>query len=226
MTSYLGEPAYEHGSRAATGALLVNLGTPDAPTPAAVRRFLAEFLWDPRVVEAPRWLWWLALHGVILRIRPSRSAHAYRQIWTPEGSPLLLHTRALVDRVRGTLQRHLPATVDAGNDVRLARHSRSARAAAQRRRAATRRAAAVPAVLGHDDGIGVRPRDVAAATLALGAGAALHRQLSRRTRLHRRDRDEHSRALADARTRAPAVLLPRHTRAATCSRAIRITANA
>jgi ferrochelatase len=114
MTSYLGEPAYEHGSRAATGALLVNLGTPDAPTPAAVRRFLAEFLWDPRVVEAPRWLWWLALHGVILRIRPSRSTHAYRQIWTPEGSPLLLHTRALVDRVRGTLQRHLPATVMLG----------------------------------------------------------------------------------------------------------------
>jgi protoporphyrin/coproporphyrin ferrochelatase len=114
MTSYLGEPAYEHGSRAATGALLVNLGTPDAPTPAAIRRFLAEFLWDPRVVEAPRWLWWLALHGVILRIRPSRSAHAYRQIWTREGSPLLLHTRALVDRVRGMLQRHAPAVVTLG----------------------------------------------------------------------------------------------------------------
>jgi ferrochelatase len=114
MTSYLGEPAYEHGSGAATGALLVNLGTPDAPTPAAVRRFLAEFLWDPRVVEAPRWVWWFALHGVILRIRPARSAHAYRQIWTPEGSPLLLHTRALVDGVRGALQRHLPATVVLG----------------------------------------------------------------------------------------------------------------
>ncbi len=114
MTSYLGEPSYEHGSGAATGALLVNLGTPDAPSPAAVRRFLAEFLWDPRVVEAPRWLWWLALHGVILRIRPARSAHAYGQIWTPEGSPLLLYTRALVDRVRGALLRHMPATVVLG----------------------------------------------------------------------------------------------------------------
>ena len=114
MTSYQGEPAFQHGNGAATGALLVNLGTPDAPTPAAIRRFLAQFLWDPRVVEAPRWLWWLALHGVILRIRPSRSAHAYRQIWTPAGSPLLLHTRALVDRVRDALERHLPATVVLG----------------------------------------------------------------------------------------------------------------
>jgi ferrochelatase len=94
--------------------LLVNLGTPDAPTPAAIRRFLAEFLWDPRVVEAPRWIWWLALHGVILRIRPPRSAHAYRQIWTPQGSPLLLHTRALVDRVRDALGSRMPATVVLG----------------------------------------------------------------------------------------------------------------
>ncbi len=114
MASYVGEPAYQHGSPAATGALLVNLGTPDAPTPAAVRRFLAEFLWDPRVVEAPRWLWWLALHGVILRIRPSRSAQAYRQIWTPQGSPLLVHTRALVDRVRGAVQSRLPMAVALG----------------------------------------------------------------------------------------------------------------
>jgi ferrochelatase len=114
MASYLGDPTYEHGSAAMTGALLVNLGTPDAPTPAAVRRFLAEFLWDPRVVEAPRWLWWLALHGFILRFRPARSAHAYRQIWTPQGSPLLLHTRALVERVRGNLQRQLPASVVLG----------------------------------------------------------------------------------------------------------------
>src|ERR1044071_4144824 len=114
MPSYLGEAAYEHGSAAATGALLVNLGTPDAPTPAAIRRFLAEFLWDPRVVEAPRWVWWLALHGVILRIRPARSAHAYRQIWTPQGSPLLLHTQALVDRIRDVLGRRVPATVALG----------------------------------------------------------------------------------------------------------------
>ena len=88
---------------AVLGVLLVNLGTPDAPTVPAVRRFLAEFLWDPRVVEVPRWLWWIALHGIILRVRPSKSVHAYRQIWTPAGSPLLLHSRALADAVQQLL---------------------------------------------------------------------------------------------------------------------------
>ena len=95
MPTYSGEPDYQHGSPERLGVLLVNLGTPDNPRPAAVRRFLAQFLWDPRVVEAPRWLWWLVLHGAILRIRPSRSAHAYQQIWTEQGSPLLLHSQAL-----------------------------------------------------------------------------------------------------------------------------------
>jgi ferrochelatase len=71
------------------GVLLTNLGTPDAPTPAAVRRYLAQFLWDPRVVELPRLLWWMILHGVVLRVRPRRSAHAYRKIWGDRGSPLL-----------------------------------------------------------------------------------------------------------------------------------------
>src|SRR5690606_39165783 len=81
------------------GLLLVNLGTPQAPRPAEVRRFLAQFLWDRRVIEAPRWLWWLALNGVILRIRPSRSAHAYQQIWTPAGSPLMVYSQALTGEV-------------------------------------------------------------------------------------------------------------------------------
>ena len=71
------------------GILLVNLGTPDAPTPVALRRYLGEFLADPRVTELPRWLWWLILHGVILRIRPRRAAKKYQTIWTENGSPLL-----------------------------------------------------------------------------------------------------------------------------------------
>jgi ferrochelatase len=78
-------PQVEHGR---IGVLLINLGTPDAPEPGAVRRYLAEFLTDPRVIEIPQWLWRPILHGIVLRLRPKKSAHAYRQVWTDEGSPL------------------------------------------------------------------------------------------------------------------------------------------
>jgi ferrochelatase len=80
MTRYLGEPDYQHGTEDKTGVLLVNLGTPDAPDAASVRRYLAQFLWDPRVIEVARPLWWLILHGVILRIRPRKSAEAYAKV--------------------------------------------------------------------------------------------------------------------------------------------------
>ena len=82
------EPAFVHGTAAKTAVVVCNLGTPAAPTPAAVRRYLAEFLSDPRVVEIPRLLWLPLLHGVILRVRPARSAKKYASIWTAEGSPL------------------------------------------------------------------------------------------------------------------------------------------
>ncbi len=108
MPSYEPTRDFEHGLSESTGVLLVNLGTPDAPTTGPVRRFLKEFLSDPRVVEYPRLLWWLILNGIILRIRPSRSARAYREIWTDEGSPLMLHTRALTDRVRARLEERAP----------------------------------------------------------------------------------------------------------------------
>jgi protoporphyrin/coproporphyrin ferrochelatase len=114
MPDYLGEASYQHGSPERLGVLIANLGTPDGPDPASVRRFLAEFLWDPRVVEAPRLLWWLALHGVILRFRPSKSAHAYQQIWTPEGSPLLVHSTALTKRIAEALQPAANAAVALG----------------------------------------------------------------------------------------------------------------
>jgi protoporphyrin/coproporphyrin ferrochelatase len=107
MTDYLGNPDYTHGSPARVGVLLVNLGTPDEPTTRAVRRYLAEFLWDPRIIEMPRVLWWLVLHGIILRVRPARSAHAYQKIWTPQGSPLLVESRALTEAVGQRLrERH------------------------------------------------------------------------------------------------------------------------
>jgi ferrochelatase len=88
---------------AAATVLLVNLGTPDAPTPAAVRRYLAEFLSDPRVIDLPRWLWLPLLYGVILRIRPRRSAHAYASIWTEQGSPLRVYSRSLTDQLDARL---------------------------------------------------------------------------------------------------------------------------
>lgn len=114
MPDYIGDSSFQHGSPDRLGVLLVNLGTPDGPDPGSVRRFLAQFLWDPRVVEAPRWLWWLALHGVILRIRPSKSAHAYQQIWTPTGSPLLIHSTALAKGVGDALRARLDAVVALG----------------------------------------------------------------------------------------------------------------
>jgi len=83
--------------------LLVNLGTPDAPEPGAVRRYLAEFLSDPRVIEIPQWLWRPILHGVILRTRPRKSAHAYRQVWTEEGSPLAAITRRQAEALQERL---------------------------------------------------------------------------------------------------------------------------
>jgi ferrochelatase len=115
MTAYRGEPGFSHDAAGALGILLTNLGTPAAPTTAAVRRYLAEFLWDPRVIEMPRALWWLILHGVILRVRPARSAAAYRKVWTAEGSPLLViarrQTRALQRLLAERLGRPVPVAL-------------------------------------------------------------------------------------------------------------------
>jgi ferrochelatase len=83
------------------GVLLINLGTPDAAEAGAVRRYLAEFLSDRRVVEIPRAIWKPILHGIILRTRPAKSAHAYRQVWTEEGSPLAAITRAQAEGLKG-----------------------------------------------------------------------------------------------------------------------------
>jgi ferrochelatase len=89
------------------GILLVNLGTPEAPTPEAVRRYLKEFLWDPRVIELPRPLWWMVLNGVILTTRPRKSAQAYKVIWTNQGSPLLSFSQALTTAVGQALRTKL-----------------------------------------------------------------------------------------------------------------------
>ncbi|NML14329.1 ferrochelatase [Azohydromonas caseinilytica] len=99
--------SFRHGTPERTAVLLVNLGTPDEPTPAALRRYLAEFLGDPRVVEIPRAAWLPILHGVILRTRPAKSAAKYASIWTPEGSPLAVWTQ----RQAAGLQQRLGAGV-------------------------------------------------------------------------------------------------------------------
>jgi len=97
------EPAFQHGQAERTAVLLCNLGTPDEPTAPALRRYLAEFLGDHRVVEIPRPIWWLILHGIILRTRPAKSARKYASIWTPEGSPLKVWTSRQATLLRGWL---------------------------------------------------------------------------------------------------------------------------
>ncbi len=103
MVSYSGNPEFNHSAPPSTGILVTNLGTPDAPTPTALRKYLAEFLSDPRIIETPRLLWWPILHGVILRLRPRRSAKAYRKVWTEAGSPLLVISEKQCEAIRSVL---------------------------------------------------------------------------------------------------------------------------
>ncbi|MCA9926180.1 MAG: ferrochelatase [Anaerolineales bacterium] len=103
MPNFTGQTSYEHGSIARIGVLLVNLGTPEAPTGKALRPYLREFLGDPRVIEYPRWLWWLILNGIILNVRPKKSAKLYASIWTDKGSPLLLYSQSIADKMQAEL---------------------------------------------------------------------------------------------------------------------------
>jgi ferrochelatase len=132
MTStprFSAEPAYSHGQPAKTAIIYCNLGTPQAPTATALRRYLAEFLSDPRVVEIPRFLWLLILHGIILRVRPAKSAHKYASIWTNEGSPLKVwtdkqsqHLQALFDpqhvQVRYAMRYGSPSVAEVLDDLK------------------------------------------------------------------------------------------------------------
>ncbi|MGQ0599780.1 ferrochelatase [Aquabacterium sp.] len=97
------EPEYQHGQAPRTGVLLVNLGTPESPTAGALRQYLAQFLADPRVVEIPRLVWMPILHGIILRVRPAKSAAKYASIWTKEGSPLRVWTQKQTTLLHGFL---------------------------------------------------------------------------------------------------------------------------
>lgn len=121
--NYTGLAGYSHDIPARTGVLLVNLGTPEAPTASALRPYLAEFLGDPRVIEYPRLLWKAILHGVILRVRPKRSAHAYAKVWTERGSPLRVGSEALAAALQAELDRRLPGPVSVALAMRYGRPS-------------------------------------------------------------------------------------------------------
>ncbi|MHB1677977.1 MAG: ferrochelatase [Sulfuriferula sp.] len=115
MPRYQLEPPHTHGIPAKTGILLINLGTPDAPTRLALKRYLKQFLSDPRVVEIPRLVWWLILNGIILQTRPDQSAKKYASIWdNREGSPLRFHTEKQAKLLQGWLGERIksPIVVD------------------------------------------------------------------------------------------------------------------
>ncbi|KRB83949.1 ferrochelatase [Noviherbaspirillum sp. Root189] len=114
------EPPYKHGTIARSAIVLVNLGTPDAPTTPAVRRYLRQFLSDPRVVEIPKAAWWFILNGIILPFRSSKSAAKYASIWTNDGSPLRVHTERQTSLLRGYLG-------ERGHDVQVAHAMRYGR---------------------------------------------------------------------------------------------------
>ena len=116
MPKFQGKSDYVHGSDSCLGVLITNLGTPEAPTVKAIRKYLAEFLWDPRVVEIPRPLWWLILYGFVLRIRPRQKAEDYEKIWTNQGSPLLVISK----QQRAALQLALDKTCTGPVQVELA----------------------------------------------------------------------------------------------------------
>ncbi len=106
MAKYIGNTGFKHDTGPCTGVLVTNLGTPDAPTPSALRRYLGEFLADPRIVEVPRFIWWFVLHGFILRTRPKHSAATYRKIWTKTGSPLLAISTKQAAAIQQYLDEH------------------------------------------------------------------------------------------------------------------------
>lgn len=116
MSYYNPEPPFSHGDQLKVGILIANLGTPDAPTAKALRPYLRQFLSDTRVVEIPRAIWWFILNGIILAIRPKKSAAKYAQVWTNEGSPLLVHAQKQTQLIRGFLAQKIksPFAVELG----------------------------------------------------------------------------------------------------------------
>ena len=116
MAYYNSEPPYQHGDQLKVGILLANLGTPDAADAKSLRRYLGQFLMDRRVVEIPRFIWCWILHCIILVVRPKKSAAKYAQVWTKEGSPLLVHAQKQAQLLRGYMAQKVksPFAVELG----------------------------------------------------------------------------------------------------------------
>lgn len=103
---FRGSENFSHRQQDKVGVLITNLGTPEAPEPKALRKYLAQFLSDTRVVEIPRLLWMIILHGIILRVRPKKSAEAYQEVWTDRGSPLMYYTEDQAQALQARLAEH------------------------------------------------------------------------------------------------------------------------
>ena len=116
MAYYKNEPSYTHGDQAKVGILLANLGTPDAPTAKALKKYLAQFLMDRRIVEIPRLIWACILYGIILVVRPKKSAEKYASVWTAEGSPLMVNAQKQTKLLRTVLESRIasPIAVELG----------------------------------------------------------------------------------------------------------------
>jgi len=106
MSKYSNDADYISNLNDSTGILVVNLGSPDSCSTADVRRYLSEFLSDRRIIEAPVWFWQPILHGIILRTRPRKTAHAYSKVWTDSGSPLVVISQAIADKLQQNLSNH------------------------------------------------------------------------------------------------------------------------
>lgn len=123
MSRFAGQDKSIHDKTPRTGVLLTNLGTPEAPTAQALRTYLREFLSDPRVVEIPRLVWMIILHGIILRVRPAKSAKLYQSIWTEKGSPLMVISEQQRDKVKTKLAEDFEEPVEVALAMRYGQPS-------------------------------------------------------------------------------------------------------
>ena len=231
--AHAAEPPFTHDRTPRIGVLLTNLGTPDAATPSAVRRYLAQFLTDPRVIEIPAWVWKPILYGVILFVRPTQSAKKYAAIWTRHGSPLLVHSV----RQRSLLLGYLGSKLKAAGlpadlcpvELGMRYGNPSIGSAIEKLRAAhCEKILVLPLFPQYSASATGSAFDAVADHLVPGApaaGAALRGDVPRRPRVHQVAGADGERLLEEARPSGQArSVVPRRARGARSSWATRTTA--